>query len=50
MIRNVAGTMAIEGITLSDASRCNLDKYASGQVGHQQLISELRAKYRRGIY
>ena len=50
MIRNVAGTMAIEGITLSNASRCNLDRYASGQVCHQQLISELRAKYRREIH
>ena len=32
MIRSVAGTMAIEGLTLSEASRRNLDRYASGQA------------------
>lgn len=47
MVRSVAGTMAIEGITLSEASRHNLDRYASGQVNYQQLISELKAKYQR---
>ncbi|MDD6082736.1 MAG: hypothetical protein PUB89_07820 [Oscillospiraceae bacterium] len=31
-MQNVAGTMAIEGITLSEESRRNLDRYASGQV------------------
>lgn len=46
-IRSVAGTMAIEGITLSEASRRNLDRYASGQVNYQQIMSELRAKYQR---
>ncbi|MDO5151128.1 MAG: antitoxin VbhA family protein [Oscillospiraceae bacterium] len=46
-IQNVAGTMAIEGITLSEASRRNLDRYASGQVNYQQLMSELKLKYQR---
>lgn len=31
-MQNVAGIMAIEGITLSEESRRNLDRYASGQV------------------
>ena len=47
MIRNVAGTMAIEGLTLSEASRRNLDRYASGQANYQQIMSELKAKYQR---
>ena len=47
MIRNVAGTMAIEGLTLSEASRRNLDRYASGQANFQQIMAELKAKYQR---
>lgn len=46
-VRNVTGTMATEGITLSEASRRNLDRYAHGQVNYQQIMSELRAKYQR---
>ena len=46
-IRNVAGTMAIEGITLSEASRRNLDRYAHGQTDYKQIMSELKAKYQR---
>ncbi len=46
-LRNVAGTMAIEGINLSEASRRNLDRYAHGQVNYQQIMSELMAKYQR---
>lgn len=47
MIRNVAGTMAIEGLILSEASRRNLDRYASGQANFQQIMAELKAKYQR---
>ncbi|MCC8110673.1 MAG: antitoxin VbhA family protein, partial [Ruminococcus sp.] len=46
-MQSVAGTMAIEGIPLSEASRHNLDRYASGQASYQQLMAELRAKYQR---
>ncbi len=46
-VQSVAGTMAIEGITLSDASRRNLDRYASGQVNFQQIMAELKEKYQR---
>jgi hypothetical protein len=46
-VQNVAGTMAIEGLTLSEASRCNLDRYASGQASFQQIMAELKAKYQR---
>lgn len=47
MIQSVAGTMAIEGLTLSEASRRNLDRYASGQANFQQIMSELKTKYQR---
>ncbi len=47
MIQSVAGTMAIEGLTLSEASRRNLDRYASGQANYQQIIAELKEKYQR---
>ena len=41
-VRSVAGIMAIEGITLSEASRRHLDRYASGQANFQQILSELK--------
>lgn len=47
MIRSIAGTMAIEGLTLSEASRHNLDRYANGQANYQQILAELKAKYKR---
>lgn len=46
-VRCVAGTMAIESITLSDASRRNIDRYASGQMPYQQIIAEIKAKYQK---
>lgn len=46
-VQSVAGTMAIEGLTLSEASRRNLDRYASGQAEYQQIMAELKAKYQR---
>ena len=46
-VQNVAGTMAIEGLTLSEASRRNLDRYANGQANFQQIMAELKAKYQR---
>ena len=46
-IQSVAGTMAIEGITLTEANRQNLDRYAHGQADFQQIMSELKAKYQR---
>lgn len=44
MIRCVAGTLAIEGITLSNASRSNLDKYANRHATYQQLIDDIKEK------
>lgn len=44
-LRNVYGTFAIEGMTISKATRMNLDRIGSGQVSYQQVVNELRAKY-----
>ena len=41
-LRNVSGTFAAEGMTISKATRSNLDRIASGQV-----LQELRAKYEK---
>ena len=45
MIQSVAGTMAIEGLTLSEAIKRNLDRYAGRQASFQQIMAELKAKY-----
>lgn len=44
-LRNVCGTFAIEGITISEDTRGNLDRIGSGQASYQQVVNELRAKY-----
>lgn len=46
-VKSVAGTMAIDGLTLSKASRQNLYRYTSGQVNFQQIMIELKEKYQR---
>ena len=45
MVRNVYGTFAIEGMTISKDTRSNLDRIGSGQASYQQVVNELRAKY-----
>ena len=44
-LRNVYGTFAIEGMTISKDTRSNLARSGSGQASYQQLVTELRAKY-----
>ena len=46
-LRNVYGTFAIEGVTISKATRSNLDRIGSGQVRYQQVIKEVCAKYEK---
>lgn len=45
MIQCVAGTMAAEGMELSAASRRSIDRYASGEVTYQQLLTEIKGRY-----
>ncbi len=44
-LRNIRGTFAAEGMTISKSTRSNLDRIASGQTSYQQVLSELRSKY-----
>lgn len=46
-LRNVSGTFAAEGMTISKSTRRNLDRIASGQVSYQQVLQELRTKYEK---
>ena len=45
MLRNLNGTFAAEGITLSTETQNTLRRIASGQVSYQQILSDLRNKY-----
>lgn len=44
-LRNVVGTFAIEGISISKSTRENLDRIGSGQASYQQIVNELLEKY-----
>lgn len=46
-LRNVYGTFAMEGMTISKETRSNLDRIASGQATYQQVLKELREKYEK---
>lgn len=46
-LRNVYGTFAMEGMTISKETRSNLDRISSGQVSYQQVLKELREKYEK---
>ena len=44
-LRNVYGTFAIEGMTISKDTRSKINRIGSGQASYQQVVNELRAKY-----
>ena len=46
-LRNIRGTFAAEGMTIINSTRSNLDRIASGQIGYQQVLEELRKKYEK---
>lgn len=46
-LRNIRGTFAAEGTTISKSTRDNLDRIASGKVSYQQVLQELRTKYKK---
>lgn len=43
----VAGTLAIEGIELSENSKRNLGRYANGEANAQQLLEEIKNRYKQ---
>lgn len=46
-MKNIVGTFAIEGMTVSAEAYNNLDRIASGKASYQQVLRELRAKYEK---
>lgn len=46
-IRNISGTFAAEGMSISQETRRNLDRISSGQSSYQQVLKELRSKYEK---
>ena len=47
MLRNLYGTFAAEGITLSASTRRHLDRIVSGEASCLQVLNELREKYEK---
>ena len=47
MLKNVQGTFAAEGMTLSESCRNKLDRIIEGKVTYQQVLSELKTKYEK---
>ena len=48
-LRNIRGTFAADGMTISKSTRSNLNRIASGRTSYQQVLSELRAKYEQPL-
>ena len=46
-LRNIRGTFAAEGMTISKSTRRNLNRIANGQVSYEQVLQELRTKYEK---
>lgn len=46
-LRNIRGTFVAEDMTISKSTRDNLDRIASGKVSYQQVLQELRTKYKK---
>jgi DNA topoisomerase IA len=46
-LRNVRGTFAAEGMTVSRSTEKQLERIAKGQSSYHQVLHELRAKYEK---
>ena len=46
-LKNIVGTFAIEGMTISKATRSNLDRIGSGQASWQEVVDGLCLKSAR---
>ena len=44
-IKSVAGTLAVEGIELSEKTIDNLNRYASGESSFEQILKEIKDRY-----
>lgn len=48
-IRNLIGTFAVEGMSISDESMLNLEQLACGKKTCSEIVEELRVKYMQRI-
>ena len=46
-VKNVSGTMTLEGLKLNNDVKQNLCRYAKGLINYQELIEEIKSKYQR---
>ena len=46
-LRNISLAFAAYCMSISESTRRNLDRIASGQTSYQQVLTELRAKYEK---
>ena len=46
-LSNIRRTFAAEGMTISKSTNSDLDRIASGQTSYQQVLTELRSKYKK---
>ena len=46
-LRNIRGTFAAEGMTISKSTQSSLERIANGQASYQQVLQELHAKYEK---
>ncbi len=44
-IKNLKGSLAVEGIYLTDEAMLNLERLASGNASCSQLVEEIKQKY-----
>lgn len=44
-INCVSGTLALEGISLSDRSIENIKRYASKEVSYEEILDEIKNRY-----
>ena len=47
IMRNLCGTLAVEGITLSPSTKKNIQMIADGAVTYEAVIKELTKKHLR---
>lgn len=48
-LKNLAGTFAVEGMSISNESMLNLEKLATGKKSCSEIVQELKIKYMQRI-
>lgn len=45
IVKNIKGSFAVEGMSLSERSLYNMERLSSGRISCEELISEIIKKY-----